>query len=72
MITRTLLIVMFICSLPVFHKIELSLGLTEAIKNNCMMTYGEEGLRLHSFLTSALIGEWSASGPSPFIPKERD
>ena len=37
-----------------------------------MLTYGDKGLRLHSFLTSSLISKWSASSPISFIPREKD
>jgi len=38
-----------------------------------MKMHGEEGVQLHAFLTSALDdeGEWSASHPRCFIPRER-
>jgi hypothetical protein len=50
-------------------KVKLSLCLT---KHNAMKTYwGVEGL-LQAFLASALVGgEWSASRPGRFTPRER-
>jgi hypothetical protein len=38
-----------------------------------MKTYWGVELQLHAFLISALDGgEWSTSGPGPFISRERD
>jgi hypothetical protein len=37
-----------------------------------MKTYGGVDVYIHIFLTSTLVGgEWSASRPSRFIPRER-
>jgi hypothetical protein len=36
-----------------------------------MKTYGGVDVWIHIFLTSALVGEWSASRPSRFTPVER-
>jgi hypothetical protein len=37
-----------------------------------MKAYGGVGIQIHIFLTSELTGgEWSASGPCRFTPKER-
>jgi hypothetical protein len=41
------------------------------IKYYAMKTYGEVDVYIHVFLTSALDGESSASGPGRFIPRER-
>jgi hypothetical protein len=50
-------------------KVKLSLCLT---KHHAMKTYWGMEVYLHAFLTSALDGgEWSASRPSRFTPRER-
>jgi hypothetical protein len=42
------------------------------IKHYAFKAYGGEDVKIHIFLTSALVGgEWSASRPGSFIPGER-
>jgi hypothetical protein len=36
-----------------------------------MKAYGGVNIYIHIFLTSALVGEWSASRPGRFTPRER-
>jgi hypothetical protein len=41
-------------------------------KNYAIKTYGGDDVQSHVFLTSVIVGgEWSASRPDRFIPRER-
>jgi hypothetical protein len=48
-------------------KVKLSLCLT---KHYAMKTSGGVDVKIHAFLTTALVGEWSASRSCRFTPRE--